>query len=212
MRLERLVAPTGTFLEAFQICDFDLAPMIANYASPLKRMGDNRQAIGMTAQHPSQELLGESQTVAIGQIARAQQPSRQASLERVRGSARHRLDGLREEDLFMPDEHGAERYTALGGYLEHCDLERRRFPFHRNNRGIWRDLSVERGRGSECAVPANHRSLNGLSFWEPNDQRDNSALREIDTLDETAGFDQDSLEFQVERSKIWAETLKIRCG
>jgi hypothetical protein len=74
----------GCFFQSFRVMNFYMSTGIADDASLLESVGDNRYSVALHPHHSRQQLLGQRQGSAVAQFARTQQPARQARLDRVR--------------------------------------------------------------------------------------------------------------------------------
>lgn len=113
----------GCFFQTFRVINFYLPTVIADDAGLLKSMGDDRYGVALHAYHSRQQFLGQRQGFAVAQLARTQQPARQARLDRVRRIAGGRLLGFRQQGLLVPRKQGAKGNTPIGRRAKACDVE-----------------------------------------------------------------------------------------
>ena len=91
LRLDGLIAFEHVALQPFEIGDFDMAAAVADDASRLQRMRDDRDRVALHADDLRQLFLSQRQAFATAQIARPQQPARQPRFDRVGRVACDRL-------------------------------------------------------------------------------------------------------------------------
>src|ERR1019366_554904 len=132
--LDRLVALAGGFSQTLQVCDFDMSAAVADDSGLLKRMGDDRNRVALHADHLRQEFLGQRQVLAVGQVARAQQPARQARFDGMRRIACGGLLGLCEQRLFMSYQQGSKGAAPVGGGPKVRNIENRGCAWLHNDR------------------------------------------------------------------------------
>jgi hypothetical protein len=85
--LDDLVTFASGFFEACSIKDNNLAALISDEPSLLKRSGDERDGCSAYSEHLGQKLLGQRKRVRINSILRLQQPSRKPRFHAVNGVA-----------------------------------------------------------------------------------------------------------------------------
>ena len=175
-----------------------------------KRVGDQRNAGPPHAEHLRQELLGQTQGVAAGQIPRPEQPARQPGLDAVRGVAGGGLLGLGQQHCSWRI--SVVRKSALCSAAS-CSVATSRIEAvagDLNDPGVQRHLVDQRGRSADHAVAADHRGLDPLAIGQIDDQRDHAAMRKIDPVDRIAGVKQQVLVHQFERLEMRTKQLEIR--
>src|SRR5260370_37190477 len=91
-----------------------MSPAVADDTGLLKRIGNDRDRVALYTDHLRQAFLGQRQAFTLGQIARAQQPARQARFDRMRRVTGGGLLGLCDKALFMSCEQGSKGSASLG--------------------------------------------------------------------------------------------------
>ena len=107
LRPDRLVAFARHAPQQLHVGDVDLPAAITDDAGLLERMRHDRDGVALDADHACKQFLRQRKPGAIMQITCAQQPARQARLDRMGGVAGRRLLDLSQQCLFMSGKQAA---------------------------------------------------------------------------------------------------------
>lgn len=98
---DRFIALARTFAQTFNVEDLDFSARVFDHASFLQSACNGGDARPPDAKHLSQELLGEGKVITPRQIAGAQKPAAEPSINFMICHAGCRLLRLREQRLLM---------------------------------------------------------------------------------------------------------------
>jgi hypothetical protein len=84
---DHLVTFAGTSGECDGIDDLDMAPAVTNKVRLLEGVGHDRDAVAAGADHLCHQFLSQIESVAVGEVSCAQQPTRQTRLHGMHGIA-----------------------------------------------------------------------------------------------------------------------------
>jgi hypothetical protein len=129
-------------------------------------------------------------------------PPRQPRLHLMRGIACGRLLSLREYQLLVTEKNGPERLALPSRRAKMTRVKRFALSGQLDNRLIQRNRAVHGRSGTDHAVASNHGSFYRLPACQLDHQRDDAAVREIDTLNFVARCIQNGLVLELDGLEV----------
>jgi len=179
MRFDRCVALARGIAQTIGIDNLDTAPPAVDEAGPFEGNGDLRS---LTRRTPSicDKNTCVTRNVSPSERSRAQEPTRQASLDPVRRVASDRLLGLREKSLLML-----------------------------NDGVVHRDVAVKCRRAPKDTVATDHGRFHRVPCGKSHDQGNDAAVRKVNVRELRSGDGQDGPLLHFDGPKVRTNPFKV---
>src|SRR4051794_32897451 len=212
MRIDGAVTFAATVLQSLDIDHMDAATTIADQTSLLQLARDESDAAPLHTEHLRQELLRKRQRVTVQQIAGLQKPAAQTLFQLVQCIACGDLLRLGGQYVLLPHQCDAQSFALLGGPFQHAGFDHRTGTVGLTDRCVECNLSIESRASANHAVPAQHTGLDELPGAEAHDERNDSTMRKIHTLDRALSFEDDGFSRDRHLLEMWEDQVPVGGG